>query len=79
MGNIKICERCDGEGTTRHDVGYHSTEWVTETCKKCNGTGRVKEFHYYLSFSSDIDMQKFYPVDKRIHEIIREFENSLKK
>ncbi len=34
MSNIKVCGDCAGTGT-------HKSEYWTEVCKRCDGSGRV--------------------------------------
>ena len=52
---IEICKNCKGSGVTRHDVGYHSSDWEERTCTNCKGSGKVKTrtFVYEVPFDTE--------------------------
>ncbi len=39
---IEICPRCKGYGFITIDVGSHKSEYETETCSQCLGSGRIE-------------------------------------
>ncbi len=41
MDEIEICERCKGFGLVEFDVGTHNSEYETEECGACKGSGRI--------------------------------------
>lgn len=46
QGVVCVCEGCKGSGITHHDElsDYHKREYNvwTETCRRCDGSGRVE-------------------------------------
>lgn len=72
---IKICKRCEGNGTICEDDGTHSSDYEYNTCSKCNGTGRVKTRSYSYSVPFDMENEKIYKVDGKIIDLIRKLES----
>ena len=76
MYTIKLCNPCGGKGETT-SRGYRG-EYEYETCRHCNGTGRVMEGTYTLNVPFDADSKILNKADSDIINIIRETEKELK-
>lgn len=74
MTTTKLCMMCDGSGEIREKVGHHNTEYEYHKCKKCNGTGRIIEGTYTITFPFDIEQHKLNEADSKIHQLIRELQ-----
>jgi len=42
-GEYEKCDECEGKGWTWQKVDMIPGQTVTDTCPKCNGTGRVEK------------------------------------
>lgn len=38
---IVICDRCKGAGQVEQNHGSHNSDWRTEICTTCEGSGRL--------------------------------------
>ena len=72
MATIKICDKCDGEGniyTSDRFEGY-----MTHTCKKCKGFGRIKTYGFTYEVPIDADSKEINSTQEKILSLIRESE-----
>jgi len=71
---IEICNRCDGKGTAKSMDGLG--DYTYDTCKKCNGTGRLFTRTYKYQVAMDYNISKLHTADAEICNIIRAMENN---
>ena len=76
MSDIKLCPVCDGEGQTKVDEGTHNSDWVWYECKKCNGTGRIRQSSYSFSIPFGVNLKDYYKVSSDIVNQIRELDKT---
>jgi len=71
---VKLCKTCNGDGTNTYDIGTHYSDYKTETCSHCGGTGRILKGSYSYEVPFNFDKSKIYKIDSKIVDLIRNLE-----
>jgi len=58
VDEIIICTRCKGFGFVEFDVGSHKSEYETEVCGACKGSGRLEQ-------TTDVTVAPFVPDENK--------------
>jgi|APCry1669191860_1035381.scaffolds.fasta_scaffold175536_1 DnaJ-class molecular chaperone len=65
---IKICDKCGGEGKIHYSDRFDSYE---ETCKNCNGHGRIRRYEFAYEVTLDVSAKEINSVQEEVFSAIR--------
>jgi DnaJ-class molecular chaperone len=65
---IVICNKCDGEGKTHYNDRF---DFHIETCKNCNGHGRIKRYEFIYEVPLDVNEKEITLVQEKVFSVIK--------